>query len=531
MKRRPQIRSRFGLAVLLLASFTVFFGWTSQSRPGDRSEDEVSIRPAKSLFAAAQRDLVELNARVEQGIASGGLKLLANQVEDLGTYNHERYEVRYQGIRIWGAQVLRHFKNGRLYLINGSTYDDVQSAASPSLQKTDAILAAKAGSYADFEVKGEPELVIFPAEGGYRLAYLVSLLRRDSLMRCFVDALTGELFHAYDDMRKEAAVGSGKGVHGDTKKMSTDHKNNVYYAIDLLRPAKLITGNMWHGENTDSIYYITDADNSWTEDACVADAHAYLGWIYDYYYLVHGRKGMDDANQENVVAVHFGTNYENAFYSPASECLYFGDGNPAAQYPYTAALDIIAHEFTHGVTAHSSGLIYQLESGALNEAFSDIMGVSCEFFHQPEGNGYNKAEWWQGEDINKPFGPGRDLSDPSSQNIPGYIDRYPDHYSKRYKLPLWFDQGGVHINMTIPTHWYYLLAHGGTNKTSRQTVTGIGLEKAEKIAYRCWVYYLHPSATFASARSASYQAAVDLFGATSIEALRVAQAWNAVGVY
>ena len=85
--------------------------------------------------------------------------------------------------------------------------------------------------------------------------------------------------------------------------------------------------------------------------------------------------------------------------------------------------------------------------------------------------------------------------------------------------------------MTIPTHWYYLLAHGGTNKTSRQTVTGIGLEKAEKIAYRCWVYYLHPSATFASARSASYQAAVDLFGATSIEALRVAQAWNAVGVY
>jgi thermolysin len=168
----------------------------------------------------------------------------------------------------------------------------------------------------------------------------------------------------------------------------------------------------------------------------------------------------------------------------------------------------------------------------LNEAFSDIMGVSCEFFHQPEGTGYLRADWWEGEDCEKVFQAGRDLSNPSSVRIFSDADyRYPDHYATRYILSSDFDNGGVHINSTIGSHWYYLLAHGGTNKTSGMSVSGIGISKAEKIAYRALVYYLYPSATFANTRSATYQAAVDIYGSGSTEALRVAQAWNAVGVY
>jgi len=133
----------------------------------------------------------------------------------------------------------------------------------------------------------------------------------------------------------------------------------------------------------------------------------------------------------------------------------------------------------------------------------------------------------QGEDIEKDFQPGRSLADPSSVRVwVGY--NYPDHYSKRYVGSA--DYGGVHINCTIPSHWYYLLAHGGTNKTSGISVTGIGLSKAEKIAYRTWVHYLHPTSNFKGARAASFQAASDIYGSGSTEAQTVLQAWTAVGV-
>jgi bacillolysin len=521
------------LAVFLV----VFSSWAVLAQLKDakpRLPQSRDLNLGRQVAVSSGRSLLMMKAFVEAQIKAGNLRHLRDQTEEEGGFVHKRYDVYHQGVKVWGAQLIDHQRAGKTYFINGNYYDDIQISTTPALdEKTAFSRAFKDLGDSSFLPYGDPELLIIPLESGYVLAFQVSHVKPDALMRSFIDAKTGVVLFKYNDVKTESAIGLGKGVHGDYKKLSVEFNNNVYYLNDLMRPGVLITANMQNGEDIKQTYYNTDNDNYWTDPAAV-DAHAYIGLIYDYYKLVHNRNGMDGANTQLVVNVHYGANYSNAFFQPSTKWLYFGDGDPNVQYPYPAALDIVCHEFTHGVTDSTSGLIYWYMSGALNEAFSDIMGVSCEFFHQPVGYGYMKAEWWEGEDIMKQFDAGRDLSDPSRMVwYPDYGWVYPDHMSKYFDFRPYgdYDNGGVHINQSIVTHWYYLLAQGGTNRTSGLSVSGIGVGEAEQIAYRGWTYYLTPSATFLTTRQATVQAANDIFGAGSTESGRVGQAWNAVGVY
>ncbi len=520
----------FAALVLMITSFSATS--PTSDRPVPRGGDSVLGQGQTVLETNGGRADV-LSRRVDMDLARGNLKLAAIQVEELGGFVHERFDIYHQGLKVWGAQIIRHSRSGQVYLVNGEFHDAIAVDVAPSVTPDQAITMAGTGLAAQgYKAEGAPELMIFPAADAYHLVFKVIYKTFDSRIVSFIDAKTGGLIFQFDEIKKdEAAIGVGTGTFGDSKKMSANYKDGTYRAEDLMRPAMITTGSCQNGTST--IWYVTDDDNTWTSDPTVVDAHTYMGWIYDYYYLVHNRKSMNDNNRDLLIAVHFGNKYENAFFDPSSKYMIFGDGDPGVNYPYAAALDIVAHEFTHGVTDATSDLIYSNESGALNEAFSDIMGVSCEFFHQPEGSGYLRADWWEGEDIEKSFKPGRSLSNPASVPIwAGYNDRYPDHYTKRWILPNTAngDWGGVHLNSTIGSHWYYLLAHGGTNKTSGIAVTGIGLSKAEKIAYSAWVNYFTPSTTFHNARSYSHQAAAALYGAGSVEAQTVLAAWTAVGV-
>ncbi|HEX2696040.1 MAG TPA: M4 family metallopeptidase [Acidobacteriota bacterium] len=528
MKGTTKAKLAVGAIALMLVALSAGFGQEgrTEARDGDARGG-----PGRSVQATRGERAEALSRYMDREISKGNLRLALTQSEGDGTRVHERYDIFAKGLRVWGAQLLRHRLNGEVYLINGELHDAIDVDVVPTVAGGQAEQMARTG-LADpaFRLVGSAELMIYPSAEGYRLAHKVVYAKFGSRIVTFVDAKTGRILFRFEELQTSSAVGTGTGFLGDTKKMSTAFQNNTYYAIDQMRPAQITTGDSRHGN---TVYYVTDDDNNWTSDGTVVDGHAYLGWTYDYFYLVHGRKGMDDKNRELVLSVHVGTNYENAYFDPSNKWMFFGDGNPASSYPFTTALDVVAHEFTHGITDATSKLIYASESGALNEAFSDIMAVSCEFFQQPEGSGYRMAEWWEGEDLEKNFRPGRSLENPSSVLVwQGYSWRYPDHYSKRYILPVDGnnDWGGVHLNSTIPSHWYYLLAHGGTNRTSGIAVDGIGLSEAEKIAYRAWVYYLHPSSNFKGARTASLQAATDLYGAGSAEADATARAWSAVGV-
>jgi thermolysin len=189
----------------------------------------------------------------------------------------------------------------------------------------------------------------------------------------------------------------------------------------------------------------------------------------------------------------------------------------------SGALDIVAHELTHGVTEYTSNLVYRNESGALNESFSDMMGTSAEFFFQPPGSGLLKADYLIGEDVIRPGGL-RSMANPGA-----FGD--PDHYSKRFLGTN--DNGGVHTNSGIPNQAFYLAIEGGTNRTSGSSVQGVGganRQQIEKVFYRAFTELLPSNATFAVARAATIQSARDLYGAGSPAERAVTQAWTAVGV-
>jgi thermolysin len=285
----------------------------------------------------------------------------------------------------------------------------------------------------------------------------------------------------------------------------------------------------------------SDTDNDWT-DGAVNDAHVYAGWTYDYFFKRFGRHGLDNANIRIQSIVHpvrradlsrhieeFPDFFLNAFYDGDGILLY-GEGLPAGftlggqTWDFLAgALDIVAHELTHGVTDYSSGLIYRNESGALNEAFSDMMGSSAEFFFQQTGSGSLRGDYLIGEDVIRPGGI-RSMADPGA-----FGD--PDHYVKLFRGSE--DNGGVHINSGIPNHAFYLAVEGGTNRTSGLNVQGVGAanrEQIEKVFYRAFTQLLPSNATFAVARVATIQAARDLYAGNSAVERAVTQAWAAVGV-
>ncbi len=526
---RGKTKAKAAVGTLVLMALALSAGSGPEGRTAARDGDARG-GPGRQIQAARGSEANALSRYMDREISRGNLRLALTQSEADGVRVHERYDVLAKGLRIWGAQILRHRLNGEVYLINGELHPAVDIDDVPAIAAGQAEQMARTGlTHPGFKLVGGTELLIYPAADGYHLAFRVAYARFGSRIITFVDAKTAAILFRFEELQTSSAVGTGTGTLGDTKKLSTTFENSTYYTVDQMRPAQITTGTSNNAEEG-PVFYVTDDDNNWTSDGTVVDGHAYMGWTYDYYFLVHGRKAMDDNNRELGLSVHLGNNYQNAFFDPSSKWMFFGDGNPATNYPYATALDVVAHEFTHGVTDMTSKLIYASESGALNEAFSDIMGTSCEFYHQSAGSGFRLAEWWIGEDCSKGFHPMRSISNPASIRVWG--GTYPDHYSKRWILPVDEDNdwGGVHLNGTIASHWYFLLASGGTNRTSKIAVDGIGLGKAEKIAYRAWVYYLHPSSNFKGARTASLQAAKDLYGSGSAEYAATARAWSAVGV-
>ena len=192
-------------------------------------------------------------------------------------------------------------------------------------------------------------------------------------------------------------------------------------------------------------------------------------------------------------------------------------------------LSVMSHEFTHIVTDQTAQLVYKGESGALNESFSDLMGISCKKWNEPE------AAWMIGTD-----GLMLGASDMRNMAFPklSYKSRYPN--PDTYKGQYWedtestADNGGVHTNSSVQNKFFYLLSDGdeGTNDVGfSYKVTGIGIEKARRIAYLTLTSYAISTSTYADIRPAFIKAAGSLYGDNSTEVEAVKKAWDAVGVF
>jgi len=509
---------------------------------------------ARAVTATAGRDVRAWDAQISRMVRDGQLRSRGEQADlILEGRSHERLDQFHQGVRVFGGELVRQADGGQTVSVFGSVYTGIRIDTDPALSPQDAatIVAALAGAAIGPDLA--PELVVLPRdEGGYALTYRLRVLTAEDLAVFFVDAGTGELVLRYSDL--QTTIGTGQGVHNDTKKMSTTVRNGTYMAIDGMRPPAIYTydlkGNLARTQaylngllTLNDTDVAADADNQWSDTAAV-DAHAYAGWTYDYLYKRFNRQGLDNRNLTMTSIVHpvrredwasvpssvLNLYYLNAFYAGRGIMVY-GEGLPPGvtkggrEWNYfSGAIDVVAHELAHGVTDYTSDLIYRNESGALNEAFSDIIGTSVEYFFQQAGSGYLKADYLLGEDLSAPSGAFRSMANPQA-----YGD--PDHYSKRYTGTA--DNGGVHDNSGIANHAFYLAIEGGVNRTSGLAVQGVGAanrEKIEKVFYRGFTQFLPANATFSMARAATLQAARDLYGAGSDVERAVEQAWTAVGV-
>jgi len=507
--------------------------------------------------------LREWDGRIDALARTGSLALRSVRADTvLVGRAHERYDQFVGGVRVFGGDLSRQTRSGVTESIFGTIYNSIDVNTVPTISADQARVAFANLQGTEFPVERAVELVILPRyEGGYALAWRTHVLSEQGWMNTFIDAQSGALLLQVDDRQTQSAVGTGTGVLGDKKKISTLASAGAYFADDQLRPPQLTTfdarGNLtraklwlYYGLTPSLSDVASDADNNWTDGANV-DAHVYLGWTYDYYFKRFDRKGLDDGDGPVRAITHpvrrsdiFSARladldfYLNAFW--CSGCgpggrgmIAFGEGLPegyvltgtgqSVNY-FAGSLDIVAHELTHAVTDYSSRLEYERESGALNESFSDIMGTSAEFFFEPPGSGLRHADYLIGEDTFTPGGI-RSMSDPAAFG-------QPDHYSRRFRGSS--DNGGVHTNSGIPNHAFYLAIEGGVNRTSGISVQGVGAanrEQVEKVFYRAFVHMLTSNASFSTARSATIQSARDLYGAGSPAERAITEAWTAVGVF
>ena len=500
----------------------------------------------------------ELRVRLQRGDTI----MTGRSVEQLTQY--------YRGLQVWGGSVARQFDGTSLVSVFGTIYQGLDIDVSPTVSRDVARSTIESQGGTLLLPDTEPELVVLPDGDSFRLAWVGEAALRGDIVRFFVDAASGQIARRYSMRQRQAAnaaIGHGTGVLGDDKKVSATAVSGTFLASDPLRPPVIVTYDM-KGDINRSLNILlnrtplvtgdvaSNPQNNWT-DAAVVDAHAYSAYTYDYYFRRFGRRGLDNANHRVSNMVHpvkrsdifdapdeiVGEFYLNAFYCGdcAGGIMVYGEGLPGGvfldngqRWDYVSGgLDVVAHELTHGVTDFSSRLEYVNESGALNEAFSDMMGTSVEFFFQPPGNGQMQADYLIGEDIVVGVTSGAPNGIRSMAN-PGLYGQ-PDHYSKRALLPPddAHDNGGVHVNSGIPNHAFYLAIEGGTNRTSGIRVQGVGAanrEQIEKVFYRAFTQLMPSNANFSMARAVTLRAAQDLYGLNSAPLNAVRDAWTAVGV-
>jgi Zn-dependent metalloprotease len=426
--------------------------------------------------------------------------------------------------------------DGSRKAVFGSHYPGLRPAKAASLSPREAIDKAvrRHGARGQESV----DLRIDPRNG--RLFYAVDQIRPANRWITWVDAATANVRHTFNAVTE----GRGVGVKNDRKRIETVFRRGAWRmrstdsnGADTIGDSRQLTRNA-RGIFRYGGKVLFDQDNVWNRRAFRyrhpdqrpgVDAHYYADVVDDYFADVYGRNSIDDEGMTIRSTVHFGKNYCNAFWN--GEQMTYGDGNGTTCKPLSGGLDVVGHELTHGVTDFSSELIYEYESGALNEAFSDMMGNSIEFYADAEGRDPAATPDWRiGEDVIDVYdNPGfRNMADPQE-----FGD--PDHYAERYKGE--DDNGGVHTNSGIPNHAYYLLVNGGKNagctgsgdehthtRGCGITVEGIGLAETEQIFYQAFTG-LTEYANMCDARNAT----VALGGYQGFGA-NVSDAWAAVGV-
>ena len=479
--------------------------------------------------------------------------VLEDAMTDADGSGHARLSRTYRGLRVIGGDLVVH--SDRLGNFRNSSQTLQRFINVP---RAPGISAATAGVVAQTFFAGiasgnAPELVVFARSELPELAFDVRLssVKADgtpSDRHVIINARTGALMETWDDVQTAPAAGSGNGFFSGVVGLSTNSLTATSFELRDMTRGGQYTLDMQNKADTTILGIVIrkaangpifkDTDNVWgtgalADRASVAvDAQYGTAVTWDYYKLVHGRNGIKNNGVGAYNRVHYGTKYNNAYWQDSCFCMTYGDGDGTTFNPFDS-LDVAGHEMSHGLTAATAKLVYSGESGGLNEANSDIFGTAVEFY---ANNAKQPGNYLIGEKLYKAAGKSlRSMVQPSSDGVSA--DCY---YAGAGSLD-------VHYSSGIANHFFYLLAEGSASNAyaasgskvcavgdtrvasgNGAAVTGIGRAKAEKIWFRALTVYMTSSTNYAGARVATVNAANDLYGSGSPEALGVAAAWAAV---
>lgn len=489
--------------------------------------DEDGATPRYVNFATtASWNLTQLNELKVQLFgdrAADSWLEIRSEEDDLGMI-HTRFQQQYKQINVEGNVFIFHSKNGKISSANGHFAPNIDLSITPTISISEATEKAATASSLMVDQLHNPsaELIILEMNGKYILTYKCSIFNPQPLVNkwVFVDAQSGKVLKEISRVCEVDVVGTGHTQFSGVQPITTDGSPVSGYSM-----AESGRGNGIETYNATTNLLYTDMDNDWNnvnvdQDEFATDVHFGAEATYDFYFNNFGRDSYDDAGGIIRSYANDASVGVNAYWSGGPDnTMHYGNGD--ANYFPVASLDVAGHELTHGVTEYAAGLIYDGESGALNESFSDIFGNTIRFINAP-----SIATWYMGDQLLRPGGTGdaafRNMANPNE-----FLN--PDTYGGLY-----FNSGDiVHYDSGIQNFWYYLLVEGGNGTNDNgdaYAVTGIGLTDAMKIAYRNLNFYLTPSSTFMDSRDGAEQAAIDLFGLCSPQHFEVIHAWYAVGV-
>ncbi len=488
---------------------------------------------ARRLFRA-ERALLRLD--------DPDLELRAERAEtDALGHRHLRFSQAFAGIPVWPSELIVHLDPaGDAYLLDGGSVPTprgvpVAPRIAPRVAVARAIHALGTGADATAEM---PELVIFaPGDRVARLAWRFAVdagprFRR----RVAIDAQNGKLLFSVSEVMDVNVAGSGLDLFGVVRPLDVWNETGVHYLVDASKPmfdptsdppepattrgaiSVLDAQNQPATSNPTSVpalFHITSANpNAWSVPAGVSAAFN-LSRTYDYYLTRHARNSLDGAGGSILGVVRYGLGYYNAFWHSGLQAMFFGDAAPFAGAP-----DVVGHELTHGVTDATARLLYLDQSGAANEAFSDVFGEMVETSID------GAPDWLLGADLSEAI---RNMANPDALEI-GCGRQYPARMSQFLLasdplcgVSVAFDNGGVHLNSGILNRAFYLLAAGLPG--------ALGTTAAEQIFYRALTLHLTSTAQFVDVRLAAIASAAELFGAGSPQAQRTAQAFDEVEIF
>ncbi len=434
-------------------------------------------RPGETArsFLDAHRDLL--------GVSSSAVGFTILREKARGERRYVRLQQTYAGVPVFGARAnVQLDATGGIEAVFADLatetreLDEGRIPTSPSIPAAEATsLATARGSAkapgASVDTK-PPELwwfdpAVIGAEGRVRLVWIVDVgVPSGASFRLLLDAHDGSIVREYP-----------LGLSAlDRQVYDANHTGNQF--ASLVR------------DEGDPPCGIFDADV----------AYDYTGHTHSFYQTRHGRDGVDDAGAQIHASVRYcpasNCPYHNAYWDLFYDLMVFGEG--------WAADDVLAHEFTHGVTDYESNLIYENASGAINESFSDVWG---EFVDLTNGSGIDdpSVRWFLGEDL--ALATIRNMANP-----PAFED--PDRLGSPYYVPHeqnpadWNDYGGVHTNSGVNNKLCYLMTDGGT--FNGETVSGMGIDAVADLYYEATTNLLGPGAGWVDLFNALRQGAINL---------------------